>query len=211
MNNWKIIGGVILGSLALVFLAVWGLGKVSTPGESAPVNVDLTTGARWIKENGNVKVTVVEFSDLQCPACKTAEPVARALRNMDGVKFVYRHFPLTMLHQNSWKAARAAEAARSLEKGFEMMDSLFAHQEEWSALSGSDLDNKFKEYAAGVGMDGDKFMAAYNSPDSEKGVKSDSDLAINLKLNGTPTFFVDGKLSASNLILEQVKQILQSK
>lgn len=193
-----------------MMLVVWGLGKTASPASSVTVTEDLSSGARWVKDNGEVKVTVVEFSDLQCPACRVAEPVARELRNMPGVRFVYRHFPLTMLHQNAWKAARAAEAANSLGKGFEMASALYDSQDKWSEMKDQELSAKFKELAVGIGLDGETFMAAFLSPDSEKGVKLDSDLATKLKLNGTPSFFVNGKLSASNLIVGQVKQILSA-
>ena len=93
-----------------------GGGTIKVPVEQ------LTEGAGWEMSTGEAKVAVVEFSDIQCPACKAAEPISVELRRTPGVKFVYRHFPLTTIHKNAWNGARALEAARLLDKGWEMME-----------------------------------------------------------------------------------------
>ena len=84
-----------------------GLSKVSGGGAGTiKVSVEeLVNGARWGVTTGEPRVTVVEFSDIQCPACKATEPIAVELRKTAGVKFVYRHFPLITVHKNAWKGA----------------------------------------------------------------------------------------------------------
>ena len=122
MKDWKMILGVVLGAVILVGVMVWGLSKMS--GEQGGLNVEvdqLVDGAGWVTGGENYQVTVVEFADLQCSACKQAEPVAEELRQMDGVRYVYRHLPLLTIHKNTWRAARVAEAAKVMEKGWEMV------------------------------------------------------------------------------------------
>src|SRR3989344_351142 len=146
MENWKMIVGVFGGSVLLVVLMAIGLSKVSggASGKAKGASVDeLLNGARWVQTTGEPKVTVVEFSDIQCPACKAAEPISIELRKMEGVRFVYRHFPLTTIHKNAWMGARAIETARMMsfdsaqdkDKGWEMMILMFEKQEEWSDKS----------------------------------------------------------------------------
>ncbi len=157
MDNWKIIGLVLGGCIVLVVLAAFGLSRVSggsTTETKADQNV-LVDGARWISGSNDAKVTVVEFSDMQCPACKAAQPFAEEIKKTEGVRFVLRHFPLLQLHQNAWMGARAAEAARMMGKGDEYVSSLFARQNEWSSLGNP--EEKFILYAKDLGLAEDEF------------------------------------------------------
>lgn len=81
----------------------------------------------------SAKVTLVEFSDLQCPACAQAHPVVKQIleENKGNINFVYRHFPLSQ-HKNARIAAEAAEAAGEQGKFFEMVSKLFENQNKWS-------------------------------------------------------------------------------
>lgn len=208
MDNLKTIIGVVVGSLLLVAALAFGFSKMTKNQDQVTANVDLTAGARFVKENGEPKVTVVEFSDMQCPACKSAEPIAKELRGTEGVKFVYRHFPLITIHQNAWKGARAVEAANIMGKGWEMMELMFDKQEEWSGVSGDSLTNLYKGYAKQIGLDENKFVETFNSDITDKNVQADANLGNQLKLGGTPTFYVNGQLVASGLVISQVKQLL---
>src|SRR3990167_5387574 len=135
MENIKIIALVLGGSILLVVLAAVGLSKTTPVGGAKTIdNNELLAGARWVKEVENPKVTEVEFSDMQCPACKAAQPYAEEIKKMDGVRFVLRHFPLIQLHKSAWTGARAAEAARMLGRGDEFVNKLFDRQSEWSSL-----------------------------------------------------------------------------
>lgn len=211
MGNLKQIALVMLASIAVVALMVFGLSSASKgeTGAAAVIgNEELTDGARIESQKGERKVTVVEFTDMQCPACKSVKPLTDQLKMMDGVRMVYRHFPLISIHKNAWKAARAVEAAREQEKAHEMMDKLFDTQAEWSELTA--VDSKFEEYAKTIGLDGNKFKEAYLSDRSEKGVVTDNTLAAKLKLQGTPTFFVNGEQVASNFVMGKVEELLKN-
>lgn len=202
--------------MLLVVLMAVGLSKVSK-GETGTIKVsteELLNGARWVKTSGEPKVTVVEFSDIQCPACKAAEPIAIELRKMDGVRFVYRHFPLVTIHKNAWKAARAVEAARLLDqpadsagKGWEMMELMFEKQEAWS--DSSNPESTFAEYAKSLGLDEKSFDEKQKGDETDRFVGEDSSLGNRLQLSGTPTFFVNGEQVGSSFVLAKVKELLK--
>lgn len=211
MNNIKLAILVFGGCILLVVLMALGLSKLSTgtgAGQRVDINL-LTDGARWVQTNGETKVTVVEFSDIQCPACKTAEPVAKQLREMDGVKFVYRHFPLITIHKNSWKGARALEAARLVleDKEWQMMEIMFENQDKWAAENNP--DNLFVGYAKSIGVDEKSFADKYKSDESDQLVNVDYSLGNKLTLSGTPTFFVNGEQTTVPAVLDKVKELLK--
>lgn len=209
MENWKTIAGVFGASLVLVVVMAVGLSKLSGDGGGTlkvPVE-QLTEGARWEVMTGEPRVTVVAFTDIQCPACKAAEPMAKELRSTPGVRFVHRHFPLTTLHKNAWKGGRALEAARLVGGGWEMMALMFDKQAEWSDLS--DPDGQFIAYAKVLGLAEGEFAEKYRSRETDEWVGVDSSLGNRLKLAGTPTFFVNGEQVATSFVLDKVKELLK--
>ena len=102
------------------------------------------------------------------------------------VKFVYKEFPLTSIHQNALNAARAALAARKQGKFWEMHDKLFANQRALQA-------DKLKEYAQEIGLDAAKFEQDMGSPDVQKEIDEDGKAAQQAQVSGTPTLFINGK------------------
>lgn len=208
MENWKTILLVFGGSVLLVVLMAVGLSKVSGGKGTVKVSTDeLINGARWTVVTGEPKVTVVEFSDIQCPACKATEPISVKLRKTAGVKFVYRHFPLITVHKNAWKGARALEAARLLDKGWEMMEVMFDKQTEWSDLSNP--EDTFTKYAVSLGLDEKTFNDKQTSEETDKFVGEDSSLGNRIRLSGTPTFFVNGEQVGSAYVLDKVNSLLK--
>lgn len=186
-----------------------GLSKISSGGSGtikASVD-DLVNGARWIVTTGESKVTVVEFSDIQCPACKDAEPTSVELRKTAGVKFVYRHFPLITIHKNAWKGARAIEAARIMDKGWEMMALMFDKQTEWA--DSDRPEEMFAKYAKSLGLDEKVFDSKQKGDETDKLVGEDSSLGNRLQLSGTPTFFVNGEQVGRPYLLDKVKSLLK--
>lgn len=209
MENWKTILAVFAGSVLLVVVMAIGLSKISSNGTGTiRVSVDeLVNGARWINTTGEPRVSVVEFSDIQCPACKAVEPISLELRKMEGVKFVYRHFPLTTIHKNAWKGARAIEAARMIDKGWEMMTLMFEKQEEWA--NENNPDELFIGYAKSLSLDEKIFADKMRGEETDKFVGEDSSLGSRLQLSGTPTFFVNGEQIGSPYILDKVRSLLK--
>ena len=152
---------------------------------------------------------MVEFADLQCSACRQGELVAKELRQMDGVRYVFRYFPLLTIHKNAWKAAKVSEVAKKMDKGWEMVGLLFDEQEAWA--ESNNFDEMAMEYVKDLGLDEVEFGDLYNGKEVEEQIVKDSALANELKLGGTPTFFVEGEQVAMSFVLTRVKELLESK
>ena len=140
-------------------------------------------------------VTLIEYGDLQCPHCRRAHGVLpRVMRRMgDKMRFVFRHFPITESHPNALHAAEAAEsvAAQVGEKGFwKMHDLLYEHQPEWEDAQD---DARILELAREAGADPDVVAADLDSDKYEEKVKADFMSGVRSGVNGTPTFFINGR------------------
>ncbi|MDQ5839376.1 MAG: thioredoxin domain-containing protein [Acidobacteriota bacterium] len=132
-------------------------------------------------------VTVVEFTDYQCPVCAQAQPVLERLITEygDRVRFVVRDFPLNQ-HKDAEKAAEAAEAAREQGKYWDFTAILFRNQ---SSLSTDQL----KQYAGVLGLDRKRFDAALDTGKFAPQVERDMRDGERVGVNSTPTFFVNGR------------------
>ena len=209
MKDLKLILGVVGGSLLLLVLIVFVFSKMDGV-ESDVQNVEtsqLMEGARWVKDDESVKVTVVEFSDLQCPACRSAERIVGQIDDREGVRFVYRHFPLISIHEHAFDAGVAAEAAGEQGKFWEYKSLLFARQSEWS--ESGDVGEKFVEYAIGLDLDEEQFMQDLKSSELKERVRSDYQLGSRLGVSATPTFFVNRKKVMANELLSEVESKLR--
>lgn len=132
-------------------------------------------------------VTVVEFSDFECPFCGRAHPVLERLEEelRGRVKIVFFHFPLRS-HTYAESAARAAVAAQRQGKFWEMHDLLFANQ---TALEPSDIEG----YAERIGLDMARFRADWDSEETRAKVAADRALGERVGVDATPTLLVDGR------------------
>src|SRR3954469_9248290 len=133
------------------------------------------------------KVTVVEFSDFQCPYCSRAASTVSTLLKDYGkdIELAYRHNPLPF-HQNAMPAALAAEAARAQGKFWEMHDKLFAGQQN---LDRPSLD----KYAQEIGLNMSKFKEAMDKEEGKERIKRDMADAEKFGARGTPNFFINGR------------------
>jgi protein-disulfide isomerase len=148
------------------------------------------------------KVTIVEFSDFQCPFCSRVQPTLQQVLTTypDDVRIVFRHNPLPF-HMNAPLAAEAAVVAEWKGKFWEMHDNLFAHQ--------SDLDRAGLEFrAVELGLDLVAFRAALDSHTAKARVDADIALASRLGARGTPTFFIDGRPLVGAQPFDAFKQII---
>lgn len=173
-------------------------------GEASILSVGVSD---WIKGNDNTVATLIEYSDLQCPACGLYFPVVKRLQEEfgDRLRFVYRHFPLSQIHKNAEFAAEATEAAGLQGKFWEMHDLLFLQQEEWSS---GDAKKLFKDYAEILKLDLDKFEKDINSREVKNAVQSDYDGGVALKVNATPTFFLNGQKIANPRSYDEFHSII---
>jgi protein-disulfide isomerase len=144
-------------------------------------------GDSAIRGNKDAPVTIVEFSDFQCPYCAMLQPTLKEVLKAypNEVKLVYKHYPLSF-HRQARNAAKASEAAREQGKFWEMHDIIF---ENYNKLS----EESFKEFAMEIGLDVDKFMADFKSNKYDLRIQQDINLARRIGITGTPTLFINGK------------------
>ncbi len=175
--------------------AVFALIKLS--GGTSPVQTGVlaveVSDTDWSKGNSDAVVTLVEYSDFQCPACGTFFPILKQVHEdyEDQLKFVYRHFPLKQIHPNAEAAARAAEAAGLQGKFWEMHDLLFEDQTVWSDQG--NVDETFEQYASNLGLDVEKFKNDFDSNAVKGAVDDDVEGGFSSGINATPTFFINGQ------------------
>lgn len=165
----------------------------------------------WIKGAPNAKAELIEYSDLECPACAAFNPVLEKLSNdfPNDFKLVYRHFPLPQ-HGNAKAAAYAAEAAGRQGKFFEMASKIFESQTEWESLPESVAKDKFKNIAPELGLDLNKFQNDLNDSSIKNSVQRDLDSGNALGINSTPTFFLNNKKIQNPRSYEEFKKLIEN-
>lgn len=173
-------------------------GQAVVPTEPAPPQVvKVDAGKLPILGNENAKVTIVEFSDLQCPFCKnyldeTHEQIKEKYIDTGKVKFSFRHYPLTSIHPNAQKASEASECANEQGKFWEFHDQVFAEQDTWSPQTAADALTSFVGYAGDLDLDTEKFQSCVESDKFKDAVEADLEAGNKVQVDGTPAFFVNG-------------------
>lgn len=199
---WSFAGIVLVGSV----FALASLANKQAPSETAPILASLTTN-EIEKGDPLSAITITEYSDFQCPACRT---YLGALSQIDPTilakaRFVFRHFPLPG-HANARIAAQAAEAARVQGKFWEMHDMLFLNQPNWE--ESKDARTIFIGYAKELKLDATKFQKDIDSAETKKNIDEDVASGNQFGVNATPTFFInDTKLPAPKTFEEFKKTI----
>ena len=150
----------------------------------------------------NAPILLVEFSDFECPFCSSAAHEIRTILAAypKDVRLVYKQFPLSM-HPHAELAATASVAAQEQGKFWELHDKMFAN---FRQLSQENILLWVKE----LGLDMDKFKAAFDSPKNKAIVKKDLQDGETAGVNGTPAVFVNGKHFNGPITLEALKPIL---
>lgn len=211
MKNVPLLIITILGTLALVVGLAVVFSQSATTSKVADQTV-LNEGAANIQGPAEAKVTIVEFSDLQCPACKAVAPLVKqiAAQYPEDVRVIYRHYPLLEIHPFAELAARASEAAATEGKFWEMHDALFESQELWAKASSADeAQEMMATYAQQIGMDKNAFTEKIQSDTVRDIVARDTALGTQLGVNSTPTLFVNGqKLTAPQQLPQVVAEII---
>ena len=160
------------------------------------------------------EITLVEYSDFQCPACAVWYPILNQLKSdaeiKDQLRIIYRFFPLSQIHTNAELSSRSAYAAGKQNKFWEYHDVLFEKQEEWSKLSTPLAKERFIAYAEAVGVDRERFISDTDSSEARKVIKDSYDKGVRLGVNSTPTFFVNGVKLRSTKSYEELKSVLLS-
>jgi protein-disulfide isomerase len=162
--------------------------QVAAPTSEAPRELyKVPLGDSPAQGNADARITVVAFSEFQCPFCSRTLPTMAKLRERygDDLRVVFKHAPLPF-HERALPAALAAEAARAEGRFWQMHDQLFAAQSE---LGSADL----VRHARSVGLDGARFAARLVDPALKARVDADLALGAALGVRGTPTFFINGR------------------
>ncbi|MFA6525298.1 MAG: thioredoxin domain-containing protein [Patescibacteria group bacterium] len=155
--------------------------------------------ARPYRGNADASVVVKVYSDFQCPACKTGAKYMDTVLNKfsNQIRYEYHHFPLTVIHENAFNAALASECANDQGKFWELHDKMFDNQEN---LKKDDL----KLYASQIeGIDAASFNACLDSRAKKDVVNADINEGENIGIQGTPTFYINGRELNDYTTLEQ--------
>jgi predicted DsbA family dithiol-disulfide isomerase len=162
-------------------------GKYPVEVRLEPFRVEVGTGDAPLRGNLEAPVTIVEFSDFQCPYCVRARPTVNRVREVygDQVRFAFRHYPLAF-HEQAQKAGEAAACAGDQGRFWEMHDRLW---ESPGRLGVPDL----KEHAAALGLDAAAFGQCLDSGRHAALVQNDTQAGVALGVTGTPAFFINGR------------------
>ena len=183
--------------------------------DNQPVAITVSAADHTIGK-ADAKVSIIEFADMQCPACRAFEPIVSqviaeyAAKPNSQVKFTYKHFPLIAIHQNTMIAAIGSEAAAKQGKFWEYKKVVFENQDKWG--NALDAKDKIKSYLAAIGIDTVKWEQDLNDATLEDHVMSDLKEAVAINLTGTPSFVINGiKVDVSQLsTLEKFKTYIDA-
>ncbi len=159
----------------------------------------------------SAQVTLVEFSDYECPACRSVQPlVATVLEQYgDAVQLVFRNYPLKDIHPNAQAAAQFAEAAAEQGVFWEVHDALFAHQAEWADIANQDeLVQAFIGYTEGLEVDTVLLQETMNDTTVLDRITKDVADGNAVQITGTPTFYVNGVHTPAPQLLSAVEKII---
>ena len=198
-------------SIVGILLLTWGMISLARNENNGSENIndDIKINDH-VKGNHEADLTIIEYSDFQCPACSTYYSLVKRLAEDlgDQIKIVYRHFPLKNLHPYAETAAQVAEAAGLQNKFWEMHDLLFENQTIWSASKNP--DQLFLDYATELELDLEKFQTDLDGDAVQDKIKQDVRIANQAKVNSTPSFFVNGTKISNPRSYNQFKnEILQ--
>lgn len=198
-----VVGWVVLGAPA--FLLLSRAGALPPPPQISPALLErLVRPDSHMTGNLNASLTVVEFADIQCPACSRAEENAQAIRRQYGnrVRFVFRHLPLPGIHIYAQQAAEATECAAEQGKFWEALERFYRGQ--------NDLrEPALERYAGELGLDVERFRRCLASESAAARVNRDADDAHVLGVNKTPTFFIGTQVVEGLLGVDSFARIVE--
>ena len=212
---WQIISG-ILGVLLVISIFTSGFGvggensgtgvvrNQPSAGDNQGNNnipsgiVDVSADDDPFMGDKNAPVTIIEFSDFQCPFCRrfwsdTLSQIKTQYIDTGKVKLVYRDFPLDSIHPGAKPAAEAAECAEDQGKFWEMHDKIFEEQNKQGQGTVQFGVTDLKNWAGELGLDQDKFDSCLDDGKYADEVAKDFQDGAQAGVQGTPSFFINGK------------------
>ncbi|MFH0804590.1 MAG: DsbA family protein [Patescibacteria group bacterium] len=207
VNVWAIIAValmvVVLGFATFFYVLVrQNLNQIKNQNQQSGTTY-ITSSTDPYLGGVNAPITVVVFSDFQCPYCFQAFPVVRQIAELyqDQIKLIFRDFPITDSHPQAQKAAEAGKCAHQQGKFWEMHDKMFINQSDLSVEA-------IKKYAREVSLDGATFDSCLDSGQTAALVQRDLEDGITAGVDGTPTFFVNDRKFAGAVSLDSFRSII---
>lgn len=169
-----------------------------------PLRAQLATAGFPTKGPANAPVTIVEFSDFECPYCGGLYPTLKQVEKAypQQVRIVYRQFPLTNIHPYAQKAAEASLCANDQQKFWEFHDSMFENQRE---LSVADL----KQRAVDLKLDSKVFNQCLDSGRHAAAIQADLQEGSKYGVTGTPALFINGRLLSGNQPFAEIRDVIE--
>jgi len=211
MKNFLWIGAIVVVFIGLMLWANGGSDSNLPKFELGVINsLDHVKGKAIDSTASTTGVVLMEYSDFQCPACRSYYPILREIMQEfgDRITFVYRYFPLTSIHQNAEFSARAAEAAGKQGKFWEMHDLLFEKQNEWAEIGNP--YPLFESYAKLLNISVEQFKTDYGSSAVKDVVRAERMHSLKIGLEGTPSFFINGKQIQNPASLDAFKVVIRN-
>lgn len=167
-----------------------------------PFVLDLDDGGSPVQGSAKPVVTIVEFSDFECPFCIAVQPALKKVMQTyeKDVRLVFKHLPLEG-HRNSLPAARAAFCAAEQDRFWQFHDALFS--------SGTLSPALFEKIAAELGLGMPKFQACLSAEQSRSAVVKDIETAHNFRVDSTPSFVINGQLVKGALTFPDFQKIIE--
>lgn len=195
--------------IGIIALGVWSVAtNPTTPAHSNGLLSEEVNANDWTKGAQNPKVTLVEYSDFQCPACASYFPMLEkaVAEYSDRMSFTYRHFPLTQ-HKNALGASYASEAAGKQGKFWEMHQIIFEHQTDWAEENNASAI--FEGYAKELGLDLARFKTDVASTEIKDAVAHDKETGLRSGIDSTPSFYLNGKKMQNPRSYEELKALIE--
>lgn len=218
-SNFLIPGAIIVAGAVIAFAIVFvngGLGVRPAPPRDTPPTgngtqappVQASADDDPMLGNADAPVTMIEFSDFECPFCarffqQTLPQIKEQYIKTGKVQFVYRDFPISSIHSNAEKAAEAGECADEQGKFWEYHDLIFSRQDQMSVAN-------YKRWAAELKLDTARFDSCLDSGKYADEVAKDFSDGQAAGVSGTPTFFINGQRVVGALPFEQFQRVLDA-
>ena len=141
-------------------------------------------------------LTIVEFGDLQCPACKRAQPtIEKLLMDEPNAKLIFEQFPLTQLHKWAMTASKYALCVnrQNKEAFWKFVDTVYQHQDEMQQMTVEQVEPKLKGYVTEAGANADQATQCTNDPGITTEIVMSQELGRQVEVTGTPTLFINGR------------------
>ena len=172
---------------------------------AAPNYTPPTAGDSASVGKADAPITLIEFTDFQCPFCQrhfqqTFGKIKADYVDTGKVRYVLRHFPLISIHPNAVKASESTECANDQGKFWEMHEKIFIGQGDWSGLDATSAANMFKKYATDIGANVATFTKCLDGSEKAAIVQKDTADGSAAGINGTPGFWILGPNGKTQLI-----------